>query len=201
SWRRPTIRSWTAWQKPSPTPPAWRKACGPRSIPLSASGWNGWWPIWILCRVRNSRRSRPWPPKPAPRTRRWRRASRRWKTRLWNPNQTLSARRGGDWGHLSTVIFSESVNSPKAVESFSPAGMRTPGLLFSLNLVPVWIATASFCGWSCAMTITHLDDEPLDTLHPLDLLERAVEANGWAFERAGRDELNLSVAGKWSDHH
>ena len=51
------------------------------------------------------------------------------------------------------------------------------------------------------MTITHLDDEPLDTLHPLDLLERAVEANGWAFERAGRDELNLSVAGKWSDHH
>ena len=24
------------------------------------------------------------------------------------------------------------------------------------------------------MTITHLDDEPLDTLHPLDLLERAV---------------------------
>ena len=51
------------------------------------------------------------------------------------------------------------------------------------------------------MTITHLDDEPLDELHPLDLLERAVEANGWAFERAGRDELNLSVAGKWSDHH
>src|ERR1700754_3418049 len=51
------------------------------------------------------------------------------------------------------------------------------------------------------MTITHLDDEPLDTLHPLDLLERAVEANGWAFERSGRDELNLSVAGKWSDHH
>jgi hypothetical protein len=24
------------------------------------------------------------------------------------------------------------------------------------------------------MTFTHLDDEPLDTLHPLDLLERAV---------------------------
>ena len=28
-----------------------------------------------------------------------------------------------------------------------------------------------------------------------------MEDNGWAFERAGRDELNLSVAGKWSDHH
>ena len=51
------------------------------------------------------------------------------------------------------------------------------------------------------MSMMHLDDEPVGTLHPLDLLERAVEANGWAFERAGRDELNLSVAGKWSDHH
>ena len=37
--------------------------------------------------------------------------------------------------------------------------------------------------------------------HPLDLLEHMVEENGWAFERAGSDELNLSVAGRWSDHH
>jgi len=44
-------------------------------------------------------------------------------------------------------------------------------------------------------------DEPQTVLHPLDLLERAVEANGWAFERSDRDELNLSVAGRWSDHH
>ena len=40
---------------------------------------------------------------------------------------------------------------------------------------------------------------PLD--HPLDLLEGAVEDNGWPFERAGRDELNLSVAGRWCDYH
>jgi hypothetical protein len=33
------------------------------------------------------------------------------------------------------------------------------------------------------------------------MLERTVEDNGWSFERSGRDELNLSVAGKWSDHH
>ena len=33
------------------------------------------------------------------------------------------------------------------------------------------------------------------------MLERTVEDNGWAFERSGRDELNLSVAGNWSDHH
>jgi hypothetical protein len=37
--------------------------------------------------------------------------------------------------------------------------------------------------------------------HPLDLLERMVEDNGWAYERASSDELNLSVAGRWSDHH
>lgn len=37
--------------------------------------------------------------------------------------------------------------------------------------------------------------------HPLDMLEQAVEDNGWHFERAGRDELNLSVAGRWADHH
>lgn len=37
--------------------------------------------------------------------------------------------------------------------------------------------------------------------HPLDLLEQTVEDNGWAFERPGVDELDLSVAGQWSDHH
>jgi hypothetical protein len=50
------------------------------------------------------------------------------------------------------------------------------------------------------MSFPHID-EPQSVLHPLDLLERTVEANGWAFERSERDELNLSVAGKWSDHH
>ena len=44
-------------------------------------------------------------------------------------------------------------------------------------------------------------DESISTPHPLDMLERAVEDNGWAYERAGRDELNLSVAGRWCDHH
>ena len=51
------------------------------------------------------------------------------------------------------------------------------------------------------MTVIHQDEFASDAPHPIDLLERTVEDNGWAFERAGRDELNLSVAGKWSDHH
>jgi hypothetical protein len=50
------------------------------------------------------------------------------------------------------------------------------------------------------MTVTH-QDESVSRSHPLDMLERTVEDNGWAFERSGRDELNLSVAGRWSDHH
>ncbi|MEP6830296.1 MAG: YbjN domain-containing protein [Rhizomicrobium sp.] len=51
------------------------------------------------------------------------------------------------------------------------------------------------------MTVTHQDDDFALAPHPIDMLERTVEDNGWAFERAGRDELSLSVAGKWSDHH
>ncbi len=50
------------------------------------------------------------------------------------------------------------------------------------------------------MTVIH-QDEALSTTHPLDMLERTVEDNGWSFERSSRDELNLSVAGRWSDHH
>ncbi|HEY1631711.1 MAG TPA: YbjN domain-containing protein [Rhizomicrobium sp.] len=50
------------------------------------------------------------------------------------------------------------------------------------------------------MTIA-LHEESVAGPHPLDLLERSVEDNGWAFERSGRDELNLSIAGRWCDHH
>jgi hypothetical protein len=50
------------------------------------------------------------------------------------------------------------------------------------------------------MSLAH-QDETFSAPHPLDMLERTVEDNGWPFERQGRDELNLSVAGKWCDHH
>ena len=51
------------------------------------------------------------------------------------------------------------------------------------------------------MTVAHYDEEITSESHPLDMLERCVEDNGWPFERSGRDELNLSVAGRWCDHH
>jgi hypothetical protein len=43
--------------------------------------------------------------------------------------------------------------------------------------------------------------EPSVLDHPLDMLEQAVEDNGWPFERSGRDEINLTVAGRWCDYH
>lgn len=50
------------------------------------------------------------------------------------------------------------------------------------------------------MTVLH---QNIDTRrsHPLDLLESSMEESGWAFERLGHDELTISVAGQWSDHH
>jgi hypothetical protein len=46
-----------------------------------------------------------------------------------------------------------------------------------------------------------LSEEATVLSHPLDMLEQAVEDNGWPFERSARDELNLSVAGRWCDYH
>ncbi len=50
------------------------------------------------------------------------------------------------------------------------------------------------------MTLATPEEAALDG-HPLDILEQAVEENGWPFERTGRDEINLSVAGRWCDYH
>ena len=50
------------------------------------------------------------------------------------------------------------------------------------------------------MSLAH-QDETFSAPHPLDMLERTVEDNGWPFERSARDEMNLSVAGRWCDYH
>ncbi|MBI1328421.1 MAG: hypothetical protein GC166_00805 [Alphaproteobacteria bacterium] len=44
-------------------------------------------------------------------------------------------------------------------------------------------------------------DQTVAAPHPIDMLEATVEDNGWPFERSNRDELNLSVSGRWCDHH
>src|SRR5262245_53842832 len=37
--------------------------------------------------------------------------------------------------------------------------------------------------------------------NPLDLVERIAGKHGWAMDRAGDDELTLTVAGQWTDYH
>ena len=43
------------------------------------------------------------------------------------------------------------------------------------------------------MTVAHQDDEFALAPHPIDMLERTVEDNGWAFERSGRDASSSPV--------
>ncbi|MBX3598168.1 MAG: YbjN domain-containing protein [Rhizobiaceae bacterium] len=37
--------------------------------------------------------------------------------------------------------------------------------------------------------------------HPVDVIEQVAQNNDWAFERAGDDEISISVIGNWSDYH
>jgi hypothetical protein len=37
--------------------------------------------------------------------------------------------------------------------------------------------------------------------NPLDLVEHIAGRHGWAMDRAGEDELTLTVAGQWTDYH
>jgi hypothetical protein len=37
--------------------------------------------------------------------------------------------------------------------------------------------------------------------NPVDVIEHIAALNDWAFERAGDDEITISVAGDWCDYH
>lgn len=37
--------------------------------------------------------------------------------------------------------------------------------------------------------------------NPVDVIEHIAALNDWAFERAGDDEITISVAGHWCDYH
>lgn len=41
--------------------------------------------------------------------------------------------------------------------------------------------------------------EPIQ-VNPLEVVERVAATNGWAFERAGEDEITVLATGKWSDY-
>jgi len=36
---------------------------------------------------------------------------------------------------------------------------------------------------------------------PLDVVERLASFNDWSFDRAGDDEVTISITGRWSDYH
>lgn len=37
-------------------------------------------------------------------------------------------------------------------------------------------------------------------INPLDVVERVASVNDWTFERAGDDEINILIKGRWSDY-
>lgn len=38
-------------------------------------------------------------------------------------------------------------------------------------------------------------------LHPVDVIEQLASFHDWAFDRSADDEINISVAGTWTDYH
>jgi len=36
--------------------------------------------------------------------------------------------------------------------------------------------------------------------HPVDVVERLAAVNAWSFDRAGEDEISISVAGEWANY-
>lgn len=37
-------------------------------------------------------------------------------------------------------------------------------------------------------------------IHPVDVIEQVAHNNDWSFERAGDDEISISVVGNWTDY-
>ena len=46
-----------------------------------------------------------------------------------------------------------------------------------------------------------IDLEPQRQTNPVDVIEHIAALNDWSFERAGDDEITVSVAGSWGDYH
>ena len=49
--------------------------------------------------------------------------------------------------------------------------------------------------------MTFIDIEEERQSHPVDVIEHIAGLNNWTFERAGDDEITISVAGGWSEYH
>jgi len=49
--------------------------------------------------------------------------------------------------------------------------------------------------------MTLIDFEQDRQSHPVDVIEQIAAINDWTFERAGDDEITISVSGGWADYH
>jgi len=49
--------------------------------------------------------------------------------------------------------------------------------------------------------MTLIDFEQDRQSHPVDVIEQIAALNDWTFERAGDDEITISVSGGWADYH
>ena len=49
--------------------------------------------------------------------------------------------------------------------------------------------------------MTLIDIEQDRQSNPVDVIEQIAALNDWAFERAGDDEITISIAGGWADYH
>ena len=49
--------------------------------------------------------------------------------------------------------------------------------------------------------MTLIDFEQDRESHPVDVIEQIAALNDWTFERAGDDEITISVSGGWADYH
>jgi hypothetical protein len=46
-----------------------------------------------------------------------------------------------------------------------------------------------------------IDIEQERHANPVDVIEQIASLNDWTFERAGDDEITVSISGSWSDYH
>ena len=49
--------------------------------------------------------------------------------------------------------------------------------------------------------MTFIDIEQERQSHPVDVIEHIAAFHDWTFERAGEDEITISVSGGWSEYH
>jgi hypothetical protein len=50
------------------------------------------------------------------------------------------------------------------------------------------------------MKMALIDIEETARINPLDVVERIASVNDWSFERAGDDEINMLIKGRWNDY-